>query len=308
MAEQPTTNPVVEATPNTVPVVPDDWAALGAKRGYDPKVAVGLRLFIVGPSGEGKTTFISSIPDNLILDFDDGANAIPGGHATRIYVKDYASLDAIVDKLLVDAKNNNRRFRRVTFDTVDELIAMVKHKLEEEKGVEDITDYRSEGYGYNLILQRFWSKILDIEQAGYAWAIVGHVKTKDEVDPASKKMVTKIRESVYPGVAKKILTKADFKLTVYYIPESKEVTGAPRRIPNPAGGPDLLLAGEKKTISVPTYYLNSMSTESTKSGENKSRGVPSMERKFELPLVEGWKAFVNRYDSAVVVERAKQGS
>jgi len=297
--DQPTTNPIVEVTPNTVPVVPDDWAALGAKRGYDPKVAVGLRLFIVGPSGEGKTTFISSIPDNLILDFDDGANAVPGGHATRIYVKDYASLDAIVDKLLVDAKNNNRRFRRVTFDTVDELIAMVKHKLEEEKGVEDITDYRSEGYGYNLILQRFWSKILDIEQAGYAWAVVGHMRTKDEVDPASKKMVTKIRESVYPGVAKKILTKADFKLTVYCIPQTVEKK-VKKTLP---GGQVIEVPAGSETRHV--YYVDSMTTESR---DNKSRGVPSMERKFELPLVEGWMAFVNRYDSAVVVERAKQSS
>lgn len=298
---EPSVNPTVEVTPNTVPVVPDDWAALGAKSGYDPKPAEALRLFIVGPSGEGKTTFVSSIPYNLILDFDDGANAVPGSLATRINIRDYTHLDAVLDKLKLDAKSEKRRFRRVTVDTIDELIAMVKHRLEEVKGVEDITDYRSEGYGYNLILQTFWSKLLDIEQAGYSWAIVGHIKTKEEIDPASRKPVTKIRESVYPGVAKKILTKSDFKLTVFYIPETKEVEGPPRQIN--VGGQVKTLKGKVESVTVPTYYVDSMSTESR---DNKSRGVPSMERKFELPLKDGWAEFVKRYEAAVCAEREKQ--
>jgi hypothetical protein len=296
MTEKPKVNPVVECEANTVPVVPDDWAALGAKSGYDPKPAKALRLFIVGPSGEGKTTFLSSISDTLIFDFDDGANAIPGGRATRISIRDYAHFDSIIDKLVADAKANNRRFARVGTDTIDELIAMIKHKLEEEKGVEDITDYRSEGYGYNLILQRFWSKILDLEHAGYAWAINGHMKTKTEVDPATKKPVTKIRESVYPGVAKKILSKADFKLTIYCIPKTIERTvekilPGGRKIQVPAGSETKL-----------TYYLDSLTTEAR---DGKSRGVPSMERKFELPLIGGWDVFKEKYEAAVKVEKKR---
>jgi len=246
MTEQnkPETNPVVDATPNTVPIVPDDWAALGAKSGYDPKPAEALRLFIVGPSGEGKTTLESSIPDNLILDFDDGAYAVPGGVATRIAIRDYAHLEAVIDKLKLDAKASKRQFKRVSLDTIDELISMIKHKLEDEKGCEDITDYRSEGYGYNCILQRFWSIVLDLEQAGYSWAIIGHTRTKTEVDSSSKKPVTRIRDSVYPIVSKKILTKADFKLTIYCVPETVKTELPPQIVK--AGGKEISVPRSKE--------------------------------------------------------------
>jgi hypothetical protein len=296
MGDAPMTNPVVETTPNSVPVVPDDWAALGMKAGYDPKIAEALRLFIVGPSGEGKTTFVSSIPNTAIIDFDDGANAVPGSRATRIHVRDYAHFDQVINKMVLDNTQGKRHWDRVAIDTIDELIAMIKHQLEEEKGVEDITEYRSTGYGYNMILQRFWSKILDLEQAGYSWAIVGHMRTIEETDPATKKPVTRIRESVYPGVAKKILTKSDFKLTVYCIPqtiERKVMKTLPdgRKIEVPAGTETRLV-----------YYVDSMTTEAR---DGKQRGVPSMERKFELPLCGGWDVFKAKYDSAVAVERDK---
>lgn len=296
---QPKTNPVVDTKPNQVPEVPSDWAALGAKSGYDPKPAGALRLLVVGPPGEGKTTFVSSIPNNLILDFDDGAYAVPGSNSTRINIKDYAHLEAIIAKLKSDAGSNSRKFERVSIDTIDELVAMIKHKLEEEKGVEDITDYRSEGYGYNCILQRFWSIILDLEQAGYSWAIIGHTRTKMEVDPSTKKPVTRIRDSVYPIVSKKILTKTDFKLTIYCIPETVKTELPPQKVKT-ANGEISVPRSVEETKTV--YYLNSLSTEDK--GQNKSRGVPTMARKFSIPLIDGWGLFTAKYNAAI--EQAKE--
>ena len=297
MAGEPTTNPTVETKPNEVPVVPDDWAALGMKSGYDPKAAEALRLFIVGPSGEGKTTFISSIPRTVIIDFDDGANAVPNGRATRIHVKDYAHFESIIAKLVADNAKGQRHWDRVAIDTIDELIAMLKHRLEDEKGVEDITEYRSTGYGYNMILQRYWSMMLDLEHAGYAWAVVGHMRTIEEVDPATKKPVTRIRESVYPGIAKKILTKSDFKLTVYCLNqtvEKKALKTLPdgRKIEVPAG-----------TETKQTYFVDSLTTEAR---DGKQRGVSSMDRKMEIPLCGGWDIFREKYETAVKVEKERQ--
>lgn len=295
MQEQPVTNPTADCTPNTVPIVPDDWATLGAESGYNPKPAEALRLFIVGPSGEGKTTFDSSIEENIILDFDDGANACPGSRSVRIRIRDYDHLDTVIDKLVADAKAGKRRWRRVSYDTLDEVVALIKHRLEQEKKVEDITEFGSQGHGYNLILERLWSKVLDLEQAGYSWAFVGHMRTKTEVDPVTKKEVTKIRESVYPGVAKKILTKADFKLTIYSLPQTIEKT---KKQALPGGKVIEVPAGSETKV---TYFLDSMTTEAR---DNKSRGVPTMERKFELPLVGGWDVFKTKYEAAV--EAAKK--
>jgi hypothetical protein len=300
MSEQPTNNPVVDATPNTVPTIPDDWAALGTNAGYNPKPAEALRMFVVGPSGEGKTTFMASIPRNHILDFEKGADACTGSRSHYTAVKDYSHLMALKDKFILDSKNGSRHWDRITVDTIDELIAMIKHQLEEEKLVEDITDYRSEGYGYNLIMQRFWSIVLDLEQAGYTWAFGGHIKTKTETNPVTKKSETKIRESVYPGIAGKIKAQCDFKLTIYCLPETIVEEGPPRKLPSGQSIP-----GKKTEVTRKVYYVDSFTTDAR---DSKQRGVPSMDVKFEIPLVNAWDLFKEKYDSAVEVERKKYQS
>ena len=289
--DKPETNPIVDAKPNTVPMVPADGAVLGTKAGYDPKPAEALRLFIVGPSGEGKTTFIMSIPRNHNLDFDDGANAVPGARANRTHIKNYGCLEAIIAKFVADAKAGNRHWDRVTFDTIDEMVGMIKHQLEKEKGVEDITEFGSQGHGYNLILERVWSKVMDLEEAGYTWAFSGHLKTKTEVNPATKKSETKIRESTYPSIAKKILTKSDFKLTVFCKPETVEEK---EKVKLPGGQVIERPTGVETTIR--TYYVDTFTSQAQ---DNKARGAPGMEGKFKIPLIDGWQEFKTRYDSAV---------
>lgn len=292
---QPETNPVVDAKPNTVPVVPSDWAAFGAVTGYNPKLAEDLRVYIVGPYNEGKTTFDASILGNITLDFEDGANAVVGTNSVRIHIKDYDHLESVVKKLQEDSKNGKRHWRRVSFDSIEEYVDLIKHQLEEEKGVEDITDYGSQGHGYNLILQRVWSKIMDLEQAGYTWAIVGHQKVKSETNPVTKKEETKLREAVYPGIAAKIKNKADFQLTVYCMSRSVELK---KKQKLPSGQVIEVPAG---TEVRKTYYVDCLTTSR---GDGKSRGVPTMDTKFEIPLVGGWEVFRQKYNAAV--EAAKK--
>jgi len=295
MSEQkPSVNPTVGCTANTLPAIPDDWAALGAATGYDPKLARDLRIFAVGPSGEGKTTFINSIPDNLILDFDGGANASPGSIATRIPVPDYERLEAIIAKLLADAKANCRHWHRVTFDTVDEDVSLTKKQLEREKQVDDITEFGSLGHGYNLILGRLWSKVRDLEEAGYTWAFVGHLKTKTEVNPVTKKEETKLREATYPCVAKKILTRSDFKITIYKMLQTTDVVEK-KNIPGRG-----IISVKTGTAQKDVYFLDTMTTDAR---DCKSRGVPTMPRKIEIPLVGGWAEFEKQYNAAVEVAR-----
>lgn len=281
---------VVDTKPNEVPAIPDDWAALGAETGYNPPSAEKLRLWILGPSGEGKTTFISSIPGNIILDFDDGARGIPDGKAIRIKIRDYDHYSRVKEKLITDAKEGKRIGTRVSIDTVDEWIDMIAGQLEYEKGVEDITEYGSQGSGYKLIRDRAFSGLRDLWQAGYTWACVGHITSKTETSPIDKKERTVLRESVFPSISKKITTKADFKLMVYCIPRTVDKTktkvlGDGRKIEVPAG-----------TETVLKYYIDSQTTEMK---EGKGRAVPQMERKFEIPAANGWVEFAQRYEKSV---------
>lgn len=284
-------NQTVLCLPNTVPTIPKKWAMIGAKAGYDPKPAEALRFWNVGPSGEGKTTFLSSIPDNIILDFDGGAEACPGGRATRIYVESYDHYMQITDMLIEDGKAGKRDFRRVSFDTADEWAGMIINKLQEEKGVEDITEFGSAGHGWNMIKTRCWSRLRALEESGYTWACNGHLQTKEEYDPITKKARTVLRDSLFPSFSRKITTRADFKLTIYCKQESKTVTGPGRTT---SGGKKI--SGKKSTTVSNVYYCNSMSTEEKK---NKARGAPDMDRKFEISLVGGWDVFKAKYDAAV---------
>lgn len=287
---KPKTNPTTaEVKPNTVPLLPADWSLLGLVGGYDPKLAEDLNLYVLGPYNEGKTTFVASIPNNIILDIEGGANAIVAPNSVRIHIRDYAHLTTVVKKLVVDAKNKKQHWKRVTIDTIEENVDLIKHQLEVEKNVEDITDFGSRGHGYNLILQRVWSSVMDLQQAGYTWAIVGHQKMKTEMNPATKQEETKIREAVYPGVAAKIKNRSDFQLTIYRLPKTvKEKL----RQKTPTG--QVIERVIEKTTNI--YYASSFTSNR---GDGKSRGVPTMDTKFEVPLVGGWEVFKKRYDAAV---------
>lgn len=295
MTEQ---NPTVDTKPNAVPV-PADWAALGATTGYDPPSAEQLRLFVLGPSGEGKTTFVNSIRGNLILDFDIGANSSPGCVATRIPVPGYEQMAGYIEKLVVDAKAGKKPFSRITFDTVDEMVGCVQKQLEREKQVEDITEFGSQGHGYNLILGRLWSMVRELEEVGYPWAFVGHLKTKTERNPVTKKEETKLREATYPSIAKKILTRSDFKLTIFSMLEEKELF-AEREIPG-RGKVQVPVGTEKMKV----FYLDAMGDERQ---DAKARGVPSMEKRFPIPLCGGWDLFASKYTESVAKEREKHGA
>ncbi|KKL89671.1 hypothetical protein LCGC14_1912400, partial [marine sediment metagenome] len=68
---------VVTTTPADIPL-PAEYAALGLTTGYNPVTLDEARLYITGMSGEGKSTFISSIPDSWVIDFETGVGGIPG--------------------------------------------------------------------------------------------------------------------------------------------------------------------------------------------------------------------------------------
>ena len=293
VAPKPKINPTAKAKPNTVPLIPTDWSLLGLVGGYNPKLAEALRLYALGPYNEGKTTFIASIPNNIILDFEDGANAIVGPNSVRIHIRDYEHLVQVTKKLVEDAKNKNQHWKRVSFDTIEEFVDLIKHQLEVEKNVEDITDYGSRGHGYNLILQRVWSVVMDLEQAGYTWAIVGHQKIKTEMNPATKKEEAKIREAVYPGVAAKIKNKSDFQITVYRLPKTKVIK---TQVKIATGQ----VITQEKEVTANVYYACSFTSDR---GDAKSRGVPTMDAKFEIPLINGWNVFKEKYDNAVEAAR-----
>ena len=289
----PQGNIVLPATPNTVPVIPADWAKLGVETGYNPKSAEDLNLYIVGPSGEGKTTFESSIPDNMILDFDKSAESIVGTRAMRVPILNYDHYMKITQKLIDDGKAGKHVVHRVSIDTTDEWVGMIVNQLQKEKGVEDITDFGSHGRGWAMIIKRCWSRLRELEHAGFVWSCVGHMITKTETNPVTRKERTVIRDSVFPTMSAQIVNSSDFKLTIYYLSTTV------KKPVNKKLGSGQIIKQMKETV-VPTYYLNSITTEER---QGKMRGVSDMNRKFEIPLINAWDVFKKHYDVAVEIAK-----
>ncbi len=287
----PQGNVVLPATPNTVPVIPADWAKLGVVTGYNPKSAEDLNLYIVGPSGEGKTTFESSIPNTMILDFDKSAESIIGTRAMRVPIRSYEQYMEVTQKLIDEGKTGKHVVHRVSIDTTDVWVDMIKLRLQTEKGVNDITEFGSQGHGWAMIRERCWSRLQELEEAGFVWSCVGHMITKTETNPVTHKERTVIRDAVFPSFAAKIVNSSDFKLTIYCI--NKEVERKEeRRLP---GG---------QTITVPCgtemtskYFLDSYTTAER---QGKGRAAPGMNRKFEIPPTNAWDVFVKNYNVAIV--------
>lgn len=276
-------------------VIPQGWEALGVQTGYNPTPADDLRLWFVGPPGGGKTTFLSSIPGNLILDFERGANAIPGSKAARLYIKNVEHLDSVLSQLEADAKNGKPTFTRVTFDTIDAFHTMVGISLAKELNVEAISEYKSRGAGYALLANRCWNYVERVRQAGYSWACLGHLKEETVTVAGTNKEITRQRPVLSPSMSSLITRNADFFCAIHY---TSTVTKEFRT--QTVNGKEVKVPTGKEIVDT-SYWLNIGSLDGT---EAKVRGIPAINMKIKLPLIGGWEVFKDVYNKEI--ERIKQ--
>ena len=284
-------NQVVKVAPGGVPTkVPPEYAALGVVTGYKPRAAEDLRFFVTGPAGKGKTTWVSSIPDTLILDCELGADAIPGAQAARVRLNGYKHYDELIKKLVEDGNANKRKFKRVAIDTGDEWIHLIASQLAKEHGVDDIAEYGDKGSGWRLLVTRCWQGIQSLHMAGYSWTLIGHLREKTIRHPVTKKDVTVLRPVIFPTLAERIMSGTDFYVNIWMESSTKQVMEtikvAGAQIKRPKKGAD---------ITVVKYWFDMRATDERNA---KARGVPNMKDKFAIPRVGGWQTFVDKYNAA----------
>ncbi len=303
MSESP--NVMVEVQPQTLPAA---YTKLGVTRGYNPYPAEQLRMFIVGPSGQGKTTFISGCPRNLILDFEGGAPGVIAPTSHRVHVSTYEDLEAIVALLKADARNPNRPFDRVTFDTVDQYVEMMNPVLAAEKAAKtkwngnDITQFGSEGSGWAILKNGCWNIITSLQRVGYAWTCIGHITIEHKV--IANKAISTPRPVLFPSFARLVGRNSEVFACIYSGMETEKYE-EPLKLPD---GRTTVL---KKHREVNKVYMDCTTVSSEKNvGTGKLRGVPTMKTRLELPdpLTGkfGWDTFVTMYDEAVESIKSKQ--
>jgi hypothetical protein len=300
----------VETSPDDVPI-PANYAKLGLTGGYNPRTLTDARLYVTGLAGEGKSTWISSIPDAWTIDFEGGDEGIPGRRgkyfdlrkaAKTLGKTTYEVYQMIIDELIADGKANKRPCGRVILDTQDAWVEMMGRQLLAEKsskGVkkyEDIGELGQKGHGHSLLQGRCKNTLVALENAGYTWAVVGHLTYVVETDPVSFDESTKIRPVLSKGYVGPVVRKAELHITINSQTKNEKVDKV-------VNGRTFKGMDEK---SVTRYSIYTRPTEA-KAMEGKRRGVPNLPARMEVPMIDGWKVLKAAYDKAVEESRKSNG-
>ena len=132
-----------------------------------------------------------------------------------------------------------------------------------------------------------------MEDVGYTWAVVGHLKyvtTPDPMDP--RKEVTFIRPILSVGYSGIVKRMSELQITIQSQVKKerkdREVKGR-------------ILKGVDE-VEVTKYKLFTRSTE-RRATEGKRRGVPNLPGTIEVPLVGGWDKLKTAYEAAIETSR-----
>lgn len=310
-----TPNPLTPAKPDPtvsniiIPTaIPSDYLSLGVESGYNPPPASMLRMFILGPAGSGKTTFVAGQAKTLILDTERGASGILASRAHRLKISTYAQLERIRQKLMTDSKLPARPYDRIVIDGIGGLTEIVNTQLVEEvnsregKGreIDDIATYGQKGAGWSMLRKRAWSFIQDLETSGYTWTIIDH--TTEKTISTRDSEITVIRPVIFDTFSKTISRSADITCNIY-----SKLQAEPTYT---------VYQGRKiqSGTTTRTAYILDCSTDfkSAETSPGKMRNVPSMVTKIELPdasdyTIVGWDCFEKEYNNVVAETKKKLG-
>jgi hypothetical protein len=156
------------------------------------------------------------------------------------------------------------------------------------KVYEDIGELGKKGHGHSLLQGRCKNVLVALENAGYTWAVAGHLTRVTETDPVTSKESTVIRPVLSKGYVGPVVRKAELHITINSHTKKE-------KIDKTVNGRVFKNMEEKE---VTRYTLYSRPTEA-KAMEGKRRGVPNLPARMEVPMVNGWDVLKKAYGIAV---------
>jgi len=277
-------------------IIPTTYASLGAYTGFNPRTADQLRIFIVGLTGEGKSTFAASVPNSLVLDFEKGDDLIPSKVNMRIPILNMEHYRKIYEQLIQDGEQKKHPVKRIIFDTGDEWIAHYAAAISREKGVDAIEEWGQKGAGWALLRRRMTHDLDALSMAGYSWMVIGHLQEKTITSPKTQQETTVLREGLSPGMSMAIKRKADYLISILRVPTSvitKETIIV---------GGKTIVRDVRKTRQI---YKMIMAGELDIPGKGR---IQFSSDEYELPKKGGWAVFKQAYDEAVAREAKLTGT
>jgi len=139
------------------------------------------RLFVFGQSKVGKTTALANLPNNLIIDFEEGTKYLES-YAINVnkYLKESENGSlmtpiGVVRNVFKELKAGEHNFRTVTFDTADYLELYMGHEVERQNGVDDYRDMEY-GKGYAALRDAIIKMLDTFTDAGFNVVVIAHRK------------------------------------------------------------------------------------------------------------------------------------
>lgn len=292
--------------PNTVP---KKYQKFGVTRGFQPKSFESLKWLIKAQGGWGKSTFISSVPDCLHLDFEGGAHSVVGNEADRIpdhdrglSYEDTMGPEGVMAALIADGKasaGNPERlpWRVVAFDTIDALFNLFSANFCEgnnpaSRNLESIGEYGKDGAGYGLVYARLIKLLTTLESYGYATILSCHEKEKQVTRKQKNEEVTitVVRPTLGESIAKALEARADISAVLRPKFKTVEGPGTTKTLPS---GKKIKVSGEKHRVQT-----IAMQVECSPEYQAKRR-LLTFKGEIELPVQNGWETVKVVYDAAV---------
>lgn len=137
----------------------------------------GKYTLIYGKPKVGKTTLASKFPNNLLIAFEKGYNAV-GGIIAQDITK-WAEFKQVIRQL--DKKEAKEKFDTITIDTITEAWIMCEKYVCVQNNVQKISEIPW-GQGYAACKEEFAKSLRDITMMGYGLVLIAHSGRRIEID------------------------------------------------------------------------------------------------------------------------------
>jgi len=245
--------------------------------------------------GKGKTTFGSSIPGALHLDFEDSAGFVENPKAYRVAIKSPDQLLDVMKALTAQAGKPDNPIKHIVWDTVEESLGIViplvtkLHNAKVKNAVSDIREFGKDGAGWGKINDWVQTALRDLYNVGYGWTVCGHLKEVNVIDPGTHNTITAYRPLINDGIKGGVTRLAQFIGQIYSEDYFED-------IPKQTEGGFKLTEKVRKT----RWYLDLTSPDTTEAMTRyvKTRLGKYMAQRIDITGPNGWDQLAGAYNDA----------
>lgn len=274
------------------------WQNLGLQRGFDPGPAWRRRILLLAHAGFGKTTWASSNPRALVLDFEDGAADVAQPAAHRVSIRSEEQMTKLGAELVKLAADPQRPFDVIVFDTIDTWVELSIAQFCLTTKLRDIGDYDAHGGGYRRVRNLIFPLMDRIWQAGYGWICTGHlVKT---TTGSGKTERTVVEPALSPSFRAQVFKRAQY---IFYAQRAKVPLFEPKNDPR-TGTPYLDPDGSPRRFPTGRTAVEYRIDMATSNSDDEKARVP-LAADLLVGETNGWQVYAEAYDVAVAGLQAR---